>query len=313
MLFCEEVERLSLKKKKLLLIMNPCAGKKKANKYLTDILVLFGHYGYSCTVHLTEATGDAKTCATENAKNFNLVVAIGGDGTFNEVVEGVIKSGADVEIGYIPAGSSNDFANSLKLSKNILKAAEDIMEGTAQQIDIGSFNGRNFSYVASFGAFTEVSYKTPQNAKNTLGYLAYALEGIKDIANLKGKHLRFVADDVVIEDDFIFGAICNSTSLGGILTLDPKQVDMRDGLLEILLARFPKDLAEVAECIQAVQKQTYDCKMLTFRSCRNVKITAEPNMNWTIDGEMEPGKGDIQVKNLYHAIRVIGAAQPEEK
>ncbi len=305
MLFCEEVERLSLKKKKLLLIMNPCAGKKKANKYLTDILVLFGHYGYSCTVHLTEATGDAKTCATENAKNFNLVVAIGGDGTFNEVVEGVIKSGADVEIGYIPAGSSNDFANSLKLSKNILKAAEDIMEGTAQQIDIGSFNGRNFSYVASFGAFTEVSYKTPQNAKNTLGYLAYALEGIKDIANLKGKHLRFVADDVVIEDDFIFGAICNSTSVGGVINLDPERVDLSDGLFELLLIRLPKDLFELNEIVMALGSKKYNKKMITFMRAKEILVEKSKNIDWTLDGEYACGVETIKVENLHKAIRVI--------
>lgn len=293
------------KKKNLLLIMNPCAGTKKANKYLTDILVLFGSNGYNNTVYMTEAAGDAKKYAKENAKNFDLVVAIGGDGTFNEVVSGVLKSGADVEIGYIPAGSTNDFANSLKLSKNILKAAGDIMEGTARPIDIGSFNGRNFSYVASFGAFTEVSYTTPQNVKNILGHLAYALEGVKDIANLKSKHLRFVADGALIEDDFIFGAICNSTSVGGIIGLDPKVVDLSDGLFELLLIRLPKDILELNEILVALSSKKYNTKMVTFLSAKNITIETEEDINWTLDGEFAYGESLIKVKNLNQAIKFI--------
>lgn len=297
---------INLKKtKNLLLIMNPCAGTKKANRFLTDILVLFGKHGYNNTVFLTEDTGDAKKYAKENAKNFDLIVAVGGDGTFNEVVAGVLKSGADVEIGYIPAGSTNDFANSLKLSRNVLKAAEDIMNGTAKEIDIGSFNGRNFCYVASFGAFSEISYRTPQNAKNSLGYLAYALEGIKDIANLKSIHLRFVADGVVIEDDFMFGAICNSTSVGGVINLDPKLVDFSDGMFELLLIRMPKDLFELNEIVVALTSKKYNTKMITFASAKEIVVETSENINWTLDGEYAYGEEKITVKNINKAIKFI--------
>lgn len=293
------------KTKNLLLIMNPCAGTKKANKYLTDILVLFGKNGYKSEVYLTKASGDAKEYAMQNAGKFDVIVAVGGDGTFNEVVDGVLKSGADVEIGYIPAGSTNDFANSLKLSKNVLKAAEDIMEGSARQIDIGSFEGRNFSYVASFGAFTDISYKTPQNVKNSLGYLAYALEGIKDIGNLKSKHLRFIADGNVIEDDFIFGAICNSTSVGGVINLDPNLVDLSDGLFEILLIRLPKDLLELNEIIIALSSKKYKTKMITFLSAGEIIVEAKESVDWTLDGEYALGDKIIHIKNINKAIKFI--------
>ncbi len=293
------------KTKKLLLVMNPCAGVKKANKYLTDILVLFGKNGYTSTVHMTEAAGDAKKYVKQNAKNYDLIVAIGGDGTFNEVASGVLKSGADVEIGYIPAGSTNDFATSLKLSKNILKAAGDIVEGTAKEIDIGLFNGRVFSYIASFGAFTEVSYKTPQNVKNALGHLAYAFEGVKDIANLSSKHLRFVADGVEIEDDFIFGAICNSTSVGGVISLDPKRVDLSDGLFELLLIRLPQDLFELNEIVVALSTRKYNTDMITFLSAKNITIETQEDINWTLDGEHAYGEEVIKVDNLNKAIKVI--------
>lgn len=285
--------------------MNPCAGTKKANRYLTDILVLFGKNGCHTEVYLTEKTGDAKAYAKQYAKHFDLIVAVGGDGTFNEVVAGVLKSGADVAIGYIPAGSTNDFANSLKLSKNILKAASDIMEGTVEEIDMGSFNGRIFSYVASFGAFTEASYKTPQNVKNTLGHMAYAFEGMKDIANLKSKHLRFVADGVVIEDDFIFGAICNSTSVGGVISLDPKRVDLKDGMFELLLIRLPKDLFELNEIVIALSTKKYKTKMITFLSAKNIIVETQENINWTLDGEFAYGEEVIKVENLNKAIKFI--------
>ncbi len=290
--------------------MNPCAGIKKANKYLTDILVLFGKNGYNNIVYLTEAAGDAKQYVKENAKKFDLIVAVGGDGTFNEVVAGVLKSGANVQIGYIPAGSTNDFANSVKLSKNILKAANDIMEGSEREIDVGSFNGRNFSYVASFGAFTEISYKTPQNAKNTLGYLAYALEGMKDIANLTSKHLRFVADGVVVEDDFVFGAICNSTSVGGVINFDPKLVDLSDGMFEILLIRLPKDLLELNEIVVALSSKKYKSKLITFMNAKNIRIETSEIINWTLDGEYAYGEEVIEVENLNKAIKLITNPKP---
>ena len=285
--------------------MNPCAGTKKANKYLTDILMLFGKYGYQSRVYLTEAAGDARMFASANAKKSDLVVAIGGDGTFNEVVSGVLESDCNVPIGYIPAGSTNDFANSLKLSKNIMRAAADIMEGAEMQLDVGSFNGRIFSYVASFGAFTEASYKTPQSAKNTFGPLAYALEGMKDLANLKSRHLKIVADGVKIEDDFLFGAICNSTSVGGVISLDPKLVDFSDGLFEILLIKFPKDWFELNEIVIALSSKKYKTKLITFLSAKNIEIETEEQINWTLDGEFAPGEKLISVKNLNQAIKFI--------
>ena len=300
--------------KKLFFVLNPYAGTRKANKVLADILALFNRADYDVRVHITAKQGDARNVVRSRAGEMDLIVCCGGDGTFNETVAGILESGVDVPVGYIPAGSTNDFATSLGLSTDIMTATENILRGSPAAYDVGSFGGRFFTYVASFGAFTKASYSTSQNVKNILGHTAYLLEGIQELSQLRNKiHMRLELENEVIEDDFIFGAICNSTSLGGILTLDPKQVDMRDGLLEILLARFPKDLVEVAECIQAVQKQTYDCKMLTFRSCRNVKITADPNMNWTIDGEMELGREKILVENLHQVIRVVGGSQPKSE
>ncbi len=291
--------------KNMLFIMNPFAGQKKANRHLTDILLLFSNADYEVTVHMTRQTGDAADAAFRRGKDADIVVCCGGDGTLNETITGLLRAGADVPIGYIPAGTTNDFASSLKLSTNIMQAAQDIVEGQCVSYDVGKFGDRYFSYVASFGAFTKSSYIVPQNIKNALGHTAYVLGGISELSQIRNEHIRMEIDDQVVEDDYLFGAICNSTSIGGILTLDPKQVDMGDGLFEILLVRAARNLSEITECIQAVQSQKYNCAMITFRSARKVKIFAQPDMPWTLDGEKEEGHEEVEVENLHHAIRLV--------
>ena len=292
--------------KKMLFIMNPYSGKRRANKYLVEILETFNRAGYQVTVHMTAGRGDATEVAKTLGAEMDIVVCCGGDGTFNETVAGVMKCGKEVSVGYIPAGSTNDFAASLKLPTEPLEAAQEIVEGEPVAYDAGSFCGRFFSYVASFGAFTKTSYTTPQSIKNALGHTAYVLSGISELSQIHPEHIRMEINGETVEDDFLFGAICNSTSVGGILTLDPKQVDMADGKLEVLLVRSPHSLLELTECIAAVQSQQYNnCEMITFRSGSEIKITADPNMPWTLDGEREDGHGEIQVLNNHLAYRLM--------
>ena len=291
--------------KKMLFLMNPFSGQKRANRYLADIFLLYSQAGYDVTVHMTTGPGSAREAVRRLGTDMDLIVCCGGDGTFNETVTGMIESGVKVPVGYIPAGSTNDFASSLKLSTNIMQAAKDVLEGEPVAYDVGKFGDRFFSYVASFGAFSRTSYTTPQSIKNALGHTAYLLEGIQEISQIRKEHVRMEMDDQVVEDDFLFGAICNSTSIGGILTLDPKQVDMADGLLEILLVRAPQNLTEITECIQAVQNQTFNCSMITYRSAPSVRVFADPEMPWTLDGEREDGRREVEVRNLHRAIRLM--------
>ena len=291
--------------KKLLFIMNPLAGQKRANRFLPDIISLYNRAGYDVTTYITGAPGDATRVAARLASETDLIVCCGGDGTLNETISGVLCRGVDVPIGYIPAGSTNDFATSLKLSTNIMQAAQDVLDGTPRAYDVGDFGGRYFSYVASFGAFTRTSYSTPQSVKNALGHTAYLLEGIQEISQLRKEHIRMEMDGQVVEDDFLFGAISNSTSVGGVLALDPKQVDLGDGKFEIMLIRAPRNLTEITECIQAVQTQKFSCAMITFCSASNIRVYADPAMPWTLDGEKEEGKELIDVRNLHQAIRLI--------
>ena len=289
----------------MLFILNPAAGMRKANRLLTDILSVFNRAGYAVQIYVTGDRGEATSMVAQQADQMDLVVCCGGDGTFNETVTGILQSGSHTPIGYIPAGSTNDFANSLGLSNNCLEAARQIINGTPHQYDVGRFDERYFSYVASFGAFTRASYATPQSAKNLLGHAAYLLEGLQELSQIKTIPIKLELDGEELHEEVIFGAISNSTSMGGVLSLDPKQVDMTDGLFEVMLIRKPKDLLELAECLQALQKQQYNSSMMMFRNAKTVKIYTQGALAWTLDGEQAGMDGEVFIENLHRAITLI--------
>ncbi len=291
--------------KKMLFVINPNAGQKKARRHLADMIDIFNRAEYTVLTYITKCQGDGEQAVIRYAREVDLIVCCGGDGTFNETISGILKSGCDIPIGYIPAGSTNDFAASLRLSSDMVQAARDIVDGEPRRLDIGCFEGRYFSYIASFGAFTRTSYTTPQELKNVLGHTAYLLSGIQELSQLKSYPIRFeLPDSTVIEDKFIFGAISNSTSVGGILTLSKDKVDLCDGQLELLLIRMPRDIAELSECVQALKRQTYNCNILTFIKAEHLEISASNDMDWTLDGEKEPGHDHISVQCLRHAVRI---------
>ena len=292
--------------KKLLLIVNPKAGTRRIGRVLPEVIEIFNRADYEVTVHITAGSGDCTQVVRSRGAQADLIVCAGGDGTFNEAVAGMMESGIDRPLGYIPCGSTNDFAISLKLPTDPVKAAQLIVDGVPLKYDVGLFGDRYFSYVASFGAFTRASYSTPQDIKNALGHTAYLLEGIQEISQIRKEHIRIELDDRIIEDDFLFGAVSNSTSMGGIVTLDPRQVDMRDGTFELLLIRAPRDLMEIHECVQAVSKQIYNCAMMTFVSTKKLTVHADASMPWTLDGEREEGREQVVIRCLHQAITLMG-------
>lgn len=286
--------------------MNPCAGVKKANRFLPDLIRLFSDYSYVTTAYMTGKRGDGMEFTKAHASEADLIVSIGGDGTLNEVIDGLLKSGVNRPLGYIPAGSTNDFACSLKISSNIMEAARDIMEGKPRTIDLGSFNGRCFSYVASFGAFTEAAYSTPQQVKNMLGHMAYIFEGMKELANIRPIHLRLETDHGdTFEDDYIFGAISNSTSIAGFLTMDPARVIIDDGLFEVTLIKMPTAPMDLSRILYSLQTQQYDDKLIHSCTAARAVIHSPSAVPWTLDGEYAKGETDIVVENLHNALRLV--------
>ena len=297
-------------RKKLLFIMNPKAGLMQAPKYMAEIIESFSGAGYLTQVLMTRGMGDARDFAAEYGGTVDTVVVSGGDGTLNGVIDGLISAGLKTPIGYIPAGSTNDFANSIGLPKSIPACVERIINGTIQPIDIGSFNGRYFSYVASFGAFTSTTYSVPQNIKNILGHSAYVMAGIKELAHIKSIHARITLekgtpDEEIHEGDYILGGVCNSRSIGGIVNLEKLDVDMNDGLMEVLLIRMPKDLIELSDTTASILGGTFKSHQIEKYSAKNITFEIEEDTHWTLDGEYEKGNRVCETKTLESAISLI--------
>ncbi|MBQ8355374.1 MAG: YegS/Rv2252/BmrU family lipid kinase [Oscillospiraceae bacterium] len=291
--------------RKLLFLVNPNAGQRRVNKSLADIIGIFNEGGYEVTVFLTTGPGIGTKIVQERARDYDLVVCAGGDGTLNETITGVLRAGSDCPVGYIPCGSTNDFASTLKLSMDVTQAAKDIMAGVPVEYDVGRWGDRYFVYIASFGAFTRVSYTTPQNLKNALGHLAYVLSGLQELPQIRNIPMALELDGQVLDGEYLFGAVSNSTSVGGVFTLDASQVDLRDGKFEVILVRMPRDMSELTQCAAALQNHTYDCAAVTFRSASRLRVHQDPALLWTLDGERAEGADVVEIENLHRAIRLV--------
>ncbi len=292
--------------KSLHLIINPNAGTRQGRRFLPEIISIFNRAGYLCSVYVTEKRGDAVDFARAHAGEADLVVACGGDGTLNEVITGLQLGGHKPSLGYIPCGSTNDFASGLELPLAPLLACDSIVLGNPRPLDVGLFGSdRYFSYTASFGAFTSVSWSTSQNVKNVLGHAAYILEGIRSLADIHPIHMKVTADGHEYEDDYIFGAVCNSTSLGGVLKLDDSEVHMSDGLFETLLIPFPPDLLVLNRILTALRTHCYDDPSLYFLRASSFVFEGAPEITWTLDGEAAEGTSRVEIKNIHNAISLI--------
>ena len=291
--------------KKLLFIVNPRAGRTKSFAPLFDAVACFSKAGYLVKVFLTEGRGDATRAAAELGGAYDLVVCAGGDGTFNEMVSGLMQLPECPEVGYLPNGSTNDFAASLHIPATPLKAAESIVNGHPFYLDVGRHNDRYFAYVASFGAFTRSSYSVPQATKNALGHFAYILEGMKDLNTLRPYHVRLTADGDTLEDDYLFGAVCNSTSIGGLMKLDPERVVLDDGKFEMLLVPSPKTAADLQNLVLALLNQQYDSQGLVFRHVSSLRLETEEELPWSLDGEYAPSVPVVDIVNRQRALRML--------
>lgn len=291
--------------RKLLFILNPQAGQRRANRFLPEIIRLFIDNGYQCETYVTGASGEATKYLALNRERYDLVVCAGGDGTLNETIAGALSAGMDCPLGYIPCGTTNDYASSIGLSPDVLQATRDIMEGREQTLDVGTFNGRYFVYTATCGAFAKASYTTPQAAKNMLGHLAYILEGVKDLTAIKPIHMRVRTDEAVLEDDFIFCSVTNSTSVGGILKLDEQMVALNDGRFEVTLVRNPVSPGQLSSILMALTTQSVPNEMIHFFSARHINIETGERVEWTLDGEREPETDLVTMRNLHSAVRLM--------
>jgi YegS/Rv2252/BmrU family lipid kinase len=295
--------------KKVLFVYNPRAGKERIKNKLADILEIFAAGGYEVTVYPTGKQGDATEIIETRKPIYDLVVCSGGDGTLDEVVTGMMHSSFRTPIGYIPAGSTNDFGGSLGLPKNMLRAAECIVKGHNFPCDVGAFNQDFFVYIAAFGIFTDVSYETDQDAKNVLGYMAYVLEGMKRLSSVRSQHMKVSCDGSVIEDDFIFGMVTNSVSVGGFKNITGKNVKLDDSVFEVTLIKAPRNPVELNMIMLALVNRDIDTDVMYCFRASSLRLESEEEVAWTLDGENGGTHKDVYIENRHKAvdIRVDGS------
>lgn len=294
--------------KKLLFVYNPKAGKAQIRNKLADILDVFAKEGYECTVVPTQKRGDARTVVAARHEGYDLVVCSGGDGTLDEVVTGMIQSGFRTSIGYIPAGSTNDFGGSISLPKHMVRAAQTAVTGRDFQCDIGSFRHEDgedvFVYIAAFGLFTDVSYETGQEMKNVLGHMAYLLEGMKRLSSIRSFPMKVSWDGNELKDDFIFGMVTNSFSVGGFKNITGRNVKLDDGLFEVTLIRRPRNPIELNNIMVSLLNRDIDTgAMYCFRTA-NLRLESAEPVAWTRDGENGGSHTKVEIQNVCKGIDI---------
>lgn len=293
--------------KRLLFIYNPQAGKGVIKPHLANVVDIFTKAGYLVTVWPTQGKEDATHVAARQGWWYDRVVCCGGDGTLSETVSGLLTLDAPPVLGYIPAGTTNDFSKNLGLPRGVEKAAAIAMEGTPRPCDMGRFNDRTFVYVAAFGIFTDVSYDTPQEFKNAFGHLAYVLEGATKLGDLgRGYHLTVEHDGGSLEGDFIYGMVTNTNSVGGFQVFPANQVSLDDGVFEVVLVRQPRNVADLQDALVSLVRQNHEeSRQVEAFHTSKLKVTASETLPWTLDGEYGGNPEVAKIENLNKAITLV--------
>ena len=300
--------------KKMLFIYNPNAGKGLLKAKLSDVLDIMVKAGYELVVYPTQSYRDAYRKVVHMNNDYDIVVCSGGDGTLDEVVTGMMKRDKEdrIPIGYIPTGTTNDFASSLHISRDIMEAADTTVHGKPFACDVGKFNKDVFVYVAAFGLFTDVPYQTDQKLKNALGHAAYVLEGVKRLSNIPSYHIKITADERVIEDEIMNGLITNSRSVAGFRSIMNKDVKFDDGEFEVTLIKKPKTLIGLQEIITALLVENFDTKhMYTFKA-KELTLEAKEEIPWTLDGEFGGQHEEVHIINKKQALEIMIEREEEE-
>ena len=291
--------------KRVLMIVNPAAGMGKGHTLKDEIRHMYTRYAWECTEKETAGFGDAALFARDFAADFDLVLCVGGDGTLSEILSGLIQVENAPPLCYVPMGSTNDLAHSAGLPRDPMSAAAVGLAGDPRPMDAGSFNGQVFSYVASFGAFTRTSYETDRALKNKIGHLAYILTGAQELTHIQSYPVRVECEGDVIEDEFIFGSLCNTRSLGGALKLPLARENLQDGQHELLMVRKPRRIGDVSTLLPTVLLGKYDHPLLVYRHVSSAVFHMPEDMPWSLDGERADAGRRVEVRNLHHAYRLM--------
>lgn len=295
--------------KSLLFIYNPRsgiqAGLQTVTHRLGEIVNLFTERGYDVIVHPTQCRGDCTETVGRLAESVDRIVVAGGDGTLNEAVNGLMQAGVDKPYGYIPCGSTNDFSRSMGIPLQLMSAAENAVSGLPYAYDIGLMNERYFTYVAGFGAFTDVTYTTPQTQKNALGYFAYLISGAASLASIVPYNVRFETPDYSGEGSYILGLITNTLQVGGIKNLLPQDIALDDGLFEVIFVKNPRNAADLNKILVAALKHDFNADCFEYFKTSEITVRSEKPLAWTLDGESGGSFTETHITCHQRALSIL--------
>ena len=297
--------------RRILFVINPHAGRSEIRGRLLEVLQIFAAAGFTSEVRPSAPVGGFPGAVQRRPGGYGIVVPCGGDGTLNETINGLMRLPQRPPLGYLPSGTVNDFAASLGISRDMAEAAQCIVNGRSCPVDVGCFNDRFFSYIAAFGAFTEVSYQTPQQNKLILGRAAYILEGIKRLPVLKPYDMRVEGDSFSEEGEFLFGMVSNSSSVGGFRLGEKQRISMSDGLLEVTLVRNPRNVGELTATVNSILRQSFDSEFVHSFKTTGVRFFPQAAVPWTLDGEFGGTPVDVCISAARQALRVFCSTPSE--
>ena len=302
-------------RKNALLIVNPKSGNTRAMNVIAPVVEALSNAGYETRAFTTTCRGDATRIAAEYGAECELLVLSGGDGTMNEVIRGIMQVEKEKRpvLGYIPTGSTNDFGTALGLPKRIDLLIDTALNGVPSEIDVGCFNGRHYAYLASFGAFTDISYSTPQEAKNALGFLAYLGSGMNSIANIRPNHTSVIINGEMITGDYAFASVSNTPSVVGVINYTKRgSVDLNDGLFEVMLIDYPDTPMELGWIARGLSTSDFNNEYMHRFTCSEVRFILDEPVNWILDGELVEAGHEVFIENIHSAIRIM-LPRPETK
>ncbi len=291
--------------KQMLFFVNPNAGHAEIRTHLMSVVEIFTRGGYDVTVHPTSRAGEITDVIAAEGERFDCIVSAGGDGTLNESVSGLMRLEHPPVLGYLPGGTVNDVASTLQLPKNPIEAAEVVVNGREARIDLGCFNGRWFAYVAAFGAFTGVSYRTAQSDKRILGRMAYLLRGVQALGEIRPIHVRAVTADRIIEDDVILGLVASTTSVGGFKAKRNLDISLTDGLSEVVLVKDIKNIVDLNNVAGAILRQDFDSGDFYSLKASHIEFFFDEDVPWTLDGEFGGSVRHAEIRNRRQALRIM--------
>lgn len=302
-------------RKKALLVVNPKSGSTRSLLTIAPAIETLSNQGYETRAFTTTCRGDATRIAAEYGADCELLVFSGGDGTMNEIIRGVMTLEKEQRpvLGYIPMGSTNDFAAALGLPKRVDQLIKTAVSGVPTDIDVGCFNGRHYAYLASFGAFTDISYSTAQESKNTLGFLAYLGSGMNSIANIKPNRTNVIINGEMLSDDYAFASVSNTPSVVGVINYARRsRVDLNDGLFEVMLINYPENAIELSKIARALSTADFEsCEYMHRFTCSEVRFILDEPVDWMLDGERVEAGHEVTIKNIHSAVKIM-LPKPED-